>query len=179
MAIFMTAILILLGYRWWLQQQQLKDSATKLEALICEARMVSQDMEAMLNSAVDLSRTVIDDFDTRIKEAQSLPALCIPTAAPPHPDPIAQFYHDLLQEADPDVPCQLEEETPAPEEGSAAGTAMLDDHDYQAYRQMHPTLAVHQLYQRGLGVKQISQILQRGQGEIHLILNLARKKKMG
>lgn len=179
MAIFMAAVLILLGYRWWCQQRELKASATKLEALICEARMVSQDMEAMLNSAVDLSRTVIDDFDTRIKEAQSLPSLSTPTAAPPHPDPIARFYRDLLQEAGSDAPQQPQGEAPALEEGIAAEQAMLDDNDYQAYREMHPTLAVHQLCQRGLSVKHISQILQRGQGEILLILNLARKKKMG
>lgn len=179
MAIFMAAVLILLGYRWWCCQQELKASAIQLKDLICEARTVSQEMEAMLDSAVDLSRTVIDDFDIRIKEAQSLPTLTTSTAAPPIPDPVAQFYHDLFKEADPDGAHQPETETPASEEGIAAETAMLDDNDYQAYREMHPTLAVYQLYQRGLNAKQIAQILQRGQGEIHLILNLARKKKMG
>lgn len=41
----------------------------------------------------------------------------------------------------------------------------------------HPYLAVKSLYERGFSVREIAQLLDRGQGEIELIINLSRKQK--
>lgn len=41
----------------------------------------------------------------------------------------------------------------------------------------HPYIAVRTLYEKGFSVKETAQMLERGQGEIELILNLSRKKK--
>lgn len=181
--IVLSAALFICGYRWWLQQQQQwRSSAAELETLICEAKMVSQDMEAILNSVVETSCTLISDMDNRIQEVRNLPPIYSADKAPQYADPIAQFYRDLLMKdhpAETDSSPQPAKDSPAPTTDDLPMTALLDDHDYQAYRHMHPTLAVHQLYQRGQSIKQIAQILQRGQGEIQLILNLASKRKPG
>ncbi|MEA1960036.1 MAG: translation initiation factor IF-2 N-terminal domain-containing protein [Bacillota bacterium] len=42
----------------------------------------------------------------------------------------------------------------------------------------HPYMAVRVLYEEGYSIREIAQILERGQGEINLILNLADKKKL-
>jgi DNA-binding transcriptional regulator YhcF (GntR family) len=179
MAVFAVIFLILLGWLWWAKQESARASALQLEELISEARMVSQDMEAMLSNAVDLSRSVIDDFDRRLQAAQSLPSrLAAEQAA--GPDPVVQFYQELAAEAHLEMQSGSGELKAAVEQCQPAGAASgpYAEEDYEAYRHMHPTLAVHQLYRQGMDVKQISQILQRGQGEVHLILNLERKKKM-
>lgn len=41
----------------------------------------------------------------------------------------------------------------------------------------HPYLAVHTLYEKGLSIRDIAKVLDRGQGEVNLILNLTRKKQ--
>ncbi len=43
-------------------------------------------------------------------------------------------------------------------------------------RTAHPYLAVRSLHEKGYNVKEIAQLLERGQGEVELILNLIRKK---
>ncbi len=44
-------------------------------------------------------------------------------------------------------------------------------------KKAHPYLAVRTLHERGYSVRDIAQILERGQGEVSLIMNLSQKKK--
>lgn len=166
----------MLAYRWWQEKKAVQASTSQLEALILEARVVSQDMEEILNTAVDVSRSVIDDVESKIKEVQTLtPPILNPLEA--SSDPVVQFYNELLQGtaaieaegqeiagpiAEPEI---VNQQPPA-----------LSKEDYPTYRKMHPYLAVRQLHQQGFSVVEISQILGRGQGEIQLILNLSRRK---
>jgi len=46
-------------------------------------------------------------------------------------------------------------------------------------KQAHPYIAVRMLSEQGFNQKEIAQILDRGQGEVSLILNLAKKKQVG
>lgn len=172
--------LILVGYRWWWQEQQLLASTTRLQKLIGEAELVCRDMEAMLNSAVDISRNIVDSFDTHRPSFENESTSPAPTLlVSPPTDHIALFYQDLFAEPGPDRPPQVaNQETSAPSQDSCAAEEVHDYNDYQIYRQMHPTLAVHQLHQRGHSPKEISRILQQGEGEIELILNLDGQKKV-
>lgn len=43
-------------------------------------------------------------------------------------------------------------------------------------RTAHPYLVVRNLYEKGYNIKEIAQLLERGQGEVELILNLTQKK---
>lgn len=61
-----------------------------------------------------------------------------------------------------------------PEPAQAGGEEELDQ---EMLKSMHPYLAVKTLRDRGHGVKEIAIILNRGQGEITLILNLLEKKR--
>jgi transposase len=45
-------------------------------------------------------------------------------------------------------------------------------------RTAHPYLAVRSLHEKGYNIKEIAQLLERGQGEVELILNLTRKKSV-
>ncbi len=45
-------------------------------------------------------------------------------------------------------------------------------------RTAHPYLAVRSLHEKGYNVKEIAQLLERGQGEVELILNLTQKKSV-
>ncbi|MEN6460479.1 MAG: translation initiation factor IF-2 N-terminal domain-containing protein [Syntrophomonas sp.] len=57
----------------------------------------------------------------------------------------------------------------------------FSDSEYASFinnlKTAHPYLAVRTLYEKGFSVKEIAQLLERGQGEIELILNLSRKKQ--
>jgi ribosomal protein S13 len=45
-------------------------------------------------------------------------------------------------------------------------------------KKAHPYLAVRTLHERGYSVRDIAKMLERGQGEVSLIMNLAQKKKV-
>lgn len=172
---FVGIIVVMLAYRWWQEKRTVQASASQLEALILEARVVTQDMEEILNTAVDVSRSVIDDVESKIKEVQTLtPPILNPLEA--SSDPVAQFYNELLQ-----GPVAIEaggQDTTPIDEPEAANQKppVLSKEDYPTYRNMHPYMAVRQLHERGFSVVEISRIMGRGQGEIHLILNLSHRK---
>ncbi|PKM77707.1 MAG: hypothetical protein CVU90_06310 [Firmicutes bacterium HGW-Firmicutes-15] len=44
-------------------------------------------------------------------------------------------------------------------------------------KKAHPYLAVRTLHERGYSIRDIAQMLERGQGEVSLIMNLSQKKK--
>ncbi|MDD2510036.1 MAG: translation initiation factor IF-2 N-terminal domain-containing protein [Syntrophomonas sp.] len=54
----------------------------------------------------------------------------------------------------------------------------LDEFSLLELRTAHPYLAVRSLHEKGYSVKEIAQILERGQGEVSLILNLTQKKSV-
>lgn len=178
-----SVFLILLGWLYWAKHEEARAASRQLELLINEARMVSQDMEALLINAVDLSKSVVEDFEVRLKDLSERPWPA--EAGPAEPDPVLQFYQELAadkaRQTTPgekapqthDITLPAVQEDPQSEDGP-----LLTDIDFEQYRNMHPTLAVNRLHNQGLDVRQIAQILQRGQGEIHLILNLNRKKKL-
>lgn len=58
---------------------------------------------------------------------------------------------------------------------SASGITM--DFSMDNLKNAHPYLAVHTLYEKGFSIRDIAKILDRGQGEVNLILNLTRKKQ--
>lgn len=182
MAVFAAGFLLLLGWLWWVKQEAIQAQAQQLEELIKEARMVSQNMEAMLTSAVDLSRRIIDEMDMRMQSLRS-PTPELLAHSDSRYEQAAKLYKEL-----PDKP-QVQTQTPEMQDyggqvqAAAPPGQPVDDltrpyaeQGYEVYRQMHPTLAVNQLYKQGMDAKQISQILQMGHGEVLLILNLARKK---
>ncbi len=176
-------LLLFAGWLWWARQEGLRTTARQLEDLINEARIVSQDMEAMLSNAVDLSKRVLDDFEQRFQAARETmpPSPEIPQAGP---DPRLQFYRELSMEECPEAEEQnsdqawntLSSDLPRPPQQLTAD--IPEDRDGEYYRKMHPTLAVNQLHNQGLKPKQIAQLLSRGQGEVELILNLTRKKRL-
>ncbi|MEN6348058.1 MAG: translation initiation factor IF-2 N-terminal domain-containing protein [Syntrophomonas sp.] len=68
------------------------------------------------------------------------------------------------------------------QEGQASGKREKDETmtiDFSAddLKSAHPYLAVRSLYERGWSVRQIAQLLDRGQGEVNLILSLTNKKQ--
>jgi hypothetical protein len=180
-ALLGSLFLILLGWLWWARQEGLRDASRQLEALINEARLISLDMEVMLNNAVNFSKNVADDWEQRIQQCQSQAV----ETGPSQSDPLLQFYQelaggDIKRTALPSQD-QAREAAPASQPLQLLSTNLdvpAPLADPQLYREMHPTLAVNQLNHQGLDVKQIAQILQRGQGEVELILNLTRKKKL-
>lgn len=179
-----SVFVLLLGWLWWAKQEGARAAAKELEVLINEARMVSQDMEAMLNSAVDLSKSVVEDFEVRLKDVREEPKPA--KISPAEPDPVLQFYQELT--ADVHREALLRDVAPEPHDLTPQAdvrqdlaielNSVMTADDFEVYRNIHPTLAVNRLYNQGLDVCQIAQILRRGQGEVHLILNLARKKKL-
>ncbi|MGI5921719.1 MAG: translation initiation factor IF-2 N-terminal domain-containing protein [Syntrophomonadaceae bacterium] len=58
----------------------------------------------------------------------------------------------------------------------------LQSAEYQSFvnnlKKAHPYLAVRTLYEKGFSIREMAQLLERGQGEIELLLNLARKKQV-
>ena len=177
-------LLLFAGWLWWARQEGLRTTARQLEDLINEARIVSQDMEAMLSNAVDLSKRVLDDFEQRFQEAREpMP----PSPEIPHsgPDPLLQVYQELAMQGGREAVEHNDDQARNSLSGSyppllprqlTAGITAESDGEY--YRKMHPTLAINQLHNQGLEPKQIAQLLSRGQGEVESIINLTRKTKL-
>ncbi len=68
---------------------------------------------------------------------------------------------------------RAEEVMPAAEEAAAIRMGFSIDE----LKTAHPYIAVRTMYENGYSIRQIAQILDRGQGEISLILNLAKRKQ--
>ncbi|MDD3364050.1 MAG: translation initiation factor IF-2 N-terminal domain-containing protein [Syntrophomonas sp.] len=56
-------------------------------------------------------------------------------------------------------------------------TNRQSDINIEDLKKAHPYLAVRTLHERGYSVRDIAQMLERGQGEVSLIMNLSQKKK--
>lgn len=58
-----------------------------------------------------------------------------------------------------------------------AASEITMDFSIDELKKAHPYLAVHTLYEKGFSIRDIAKMLDRGQGEVSLILNLSRKKQ--
>lgn len=165
------------------QKNVLDTYRNEMQVLIEEARLVSHDLEEMMNNAVDLSRSVVNDMQHKTHqepEEVSPPVDSIPILpACRVTDPVLDFYEHLCGPA---KVCPV----PAPVCRPSAVTIVPDDNvpgeqaSYKEdpdYRSMHPYLAVRLLQEQGLSIREIARKLERGQGEINLMINLDRKKK--
>lgn len=158
----------------------------EMHVLIEEARLVSQDLEEMMNSAVDLGRTVVSDIHDQVQPdpeeqetEEEVPSVDNVLPAGTLTDPILSFYQYLCG---PQYPVAA----PATNDDTSAIPVAPDNQppfeelsaeDEPDYHSMHPYLAVRFMQEKGFTIKEIAQKLGRGQGEIHLMLNLERKKK--
>jgi len=183
--IITTTILYVLLNSIWLKSVR-RELARKIE----QAEKVKKDLDDLMQSSLELSQSLVQDLESNLErqyklaneamiaEAQSFP----PTTAYNANRELrneaanqrglnwrkvlsayAEDITDSISRADtPDDNKRIKRDTPPD--------------DFLSLQTIHPYIAVKTLLERGYSAKQIAQELNRGQGEINLIINLLNKK---
>lgn len=185
------SIICFVVYRKGLVDEYTRD----LRGLLVQAREVRDDLNQFMEKSWELSEQIVSRLEqsATITADSSLPnAINEPgdSAAPAEDDILAEvsiengdlsYVETMVQESTLSAP-----ETEAAVIAEAASESNLEsdpaageeeEPDQETLQSMHPYLAVKTLRDRGYGVKEIAVTLNRGQGEVALILNLLEKKR--
>lgn len=153
---------------------------------LSEASLVRQDLEDVMENTVRISGDLMQDMDKRIEHWEALHnTVSKEISQKASEDDIKEYegfklgIPDLKAEPLPDnsffskFNCndiQKEQENQRDNEPNPF--------TLEAIKTAHPYLAVRTLYEQGYSIREIAQLLNRGQGEVELILNLSRKRNI-
>ncbi|MBC7075078.1 MAG: translation initiation factor IF-2 N-terminal domain-containing protein [Syntrophomonadaceae bacterium] len=174
----------------------IRDCFEQLKKTVDEARAVSEELEGIMEKSVVVSEHIVDSIDKKMAEFENAGgAAAHNSKASVKKIRIYELAQELgisssslvsaLKESGYGISNHmntLDEETAAfiKRQMSEIKRNVNEDHQEEEMEKLktaHPYLAVRTLHARGYTVKQIAQMLDRGQGEINLILNLAEKKR--
>lgn len=171
--------------------------------IINEAEQLKHDLNIMMENVVDLSRSLVDEIDAKVNDsliiedevlqdddinenklrvyelAQELEMdsgqlLAILTG-------LGFDYNSHMNTLDDNTVQIIKSFLNAnkKEDGELSFIKSVEDNDeaiqIQQIKNAHPYIAVRVLHEKGYGIKEIAKILERGQGEVSLILNLSKK----
>jgi hypothetical protein len=135
------------------QNQYLRHFGRDIRNLLDEANMVKTDMEALLQNAVAVSDAMVNRMDERLNRMEVL------TNPAEH---VREFPRKRRSGE--------KQKKPA----GHGSVSQLND-----IRKAHPYIAVPRLYYEGYTIAEIAGLLEKGQGEIKLILDIQRKREVG
>ncbi|HHW61692.1 MAG TPA: hypothetical protein GX404_07290 [Syntrophomonadaceae bacterium] len=191
--ISIAALLIAIALFTMSRQKAFMESYLQLfNDTLSEASLVRQDLEAMMENAVQVSETIIQDMDESIQQLMTLREgmNSLPVAAVLEDDgqlsrhkgqadlpqaPSASISHNNTQPDQPTVYYLTEQEEAYPAANRLQHQAQ-ESFSLEDIKAAHPYIAVRTLYEQGYSIRDIAQLLERGQGEVELILNLTRKQ---
>lgn len=182
MLVITIVLLLLLLCSIYYQRYILKKYVDDIGELINEADAVKGDLNRILTGAVDLSHELIEELNDKIQEVSSLALTANEELRSCAAEGNTNQVKEDITDYDPktsflfnlDTGNKLDYEISTADKEISKEGLLQDDIDYNL---IHPDLAVKLLYEKGLGVRDIAQIIGRGQGEVNLILNLHAKKK--
>lgn len=152
---FVLAITLMIIYQ---HKRFLETYREELVLIIRESQTVKADLEILLGQAVQLSGQMVNTLEHQVYL--------------PHPDNSGDISDSIDHQASLNPIIINSEEMPLNINSQAAGKPDQQQPDLPIlYHQ------VRDLFQQGHSVKEIARTLNRGQGEVNLVLNLTNKSK--
>ncbi|HZK42804.1 MAG TPA: hypothetical protein VFC73_00750 [Syntrophomonadaceae bacterium] len=184
---------ILIGIIFYnLAKQRNAINSFKLEYAdtINEAKQLKQDLNLVMENAVDISRSLIDELDKKAAKLNSLPHSSKQAAKETPillesdqlntvlPDFELSHHINILDDSIISIEKLLlaTAEDPEDEEKQVMSEMLTEEVvNIEDIKKVHPYIAVRILHDQGHDIKKIAKLLGRGQGEVKLLLNLAAK----
>ncbi len=149
---FMTVALILMAtavYSIHNRQKLVEEFTEEMKGLIQEAEVVKKDFEAIMENAVLLSDDILKSLDERLQKMERL------ASSQNINQPAKSRLRSMERPSRKALPFTIEE-----------------------LRRAHPSIIVPRLWNEGYSIPEIAEILNRGQGEVRLILNLQKRREI-
>jgi len=149
---FMTVALILMAtavYSIHNRQKLVEEFTEEMKGLIQEAEVVKKDFEAVMDNAVLLSDEILKSMDERLQKMERLVTM------QNNSQPAKSRVRSIERPSRKALPFTIEE-----------------------LRRAHPSIVVPRLWNEGYTIPEIAEILNRGQGEVGLILNLQKRREI-
>lgn len=131
------------------RQKVTEDFTTEMKDLIEEAALLKQDLEAMMENTLLVSDEMIKSLDMRLNQLEELTVSQSRRAAFKKPPSIPERQSKRT------LPYKIEE-----------------------LRRAHPSIVVPRLYNDGYSIPEIAELLDRGQGEVRLILDIQKRREI-
>jgi len=131
------------------RRQTTHDFAFDMKELIQEAELIKKDLEAIMENSILVSDTMIQNLDERLERLESLAKLQVENREPSKPKVEDPYGQRQLPFSIADL------------------------------RRAHPSIVVPRLFNDGYSVAEIAELLDRGQGEIRLILDIQKRREVG
>lgn len=148
----MTVALILMAtavYSIHNRQKLVEEFTEEMKGLIQEAEVVKKDFEAVMDNAVLLSDEILKSMDERLQKMERLVTM------QNNSQPAKSRVRSIERPSRKALPFTIEE-----------------------LRRAHPSIVVPRLWNEGYTIPEIAEILNRGQGEVRLILNLQKRREI-
>ncbi|MGE5404261.1 MAG: hypothetical protein ACM3PP_04920 [Candidatus Saccharibacteria bacterium] len=154
-----------------------REISEEMKTLMDDAKIIRQDLEACIQNAVMVSDGMIEKIDMRLQRMETLqttgeialPAAVETTKRKRGRPPKIQSDHVIEKKA---VEKPVKKKVEKQEPGEVP--FYLED-----IRRAHPYIIVPRLYNEGYTVPQIAELLDKGQGEIKLILDVQKRREVG
>lgn len=153
-----------------------QEISDEMKTLMEDAKIIRQDLEACIQNAVMVSDGMIDQIDTRLHRLENIQnhtTIAVPTPIEttkrkrgrPKRQPDTLVEKQVVEK-----PVRIN----ANKQEQAEVPFYLED-----IRRAHPYIIVPRLHNEGYTIPQIAELLDKGQGEIKLILDVQKRREVG
>ncbi|MGE5544334.1 MAG: DUF6115 domain-containing protein [Bacillota bacterium] len=120
-----------------------------MKSLIQEAVLVKKDLESVMENTLMITDDMIKNLDERLNELEKL------VSSQDHRAPDKKPYRTVERRSKKPLPFAVED-----------------------LRRAHPSIVVPRLWNAGYSISEIAELLDRGQGEVRLILDIQKRREI-
>jgi|GEM_PF-2466245 len=131
------------------RQKVTREFTAEMQGLIQEAILVKKDLEAVMENTLMVSDDMINNLDDRLNELEKLASVEPQNASEKNPHRTAE------RRGKKPLPFTIED-----------------------LRRAHPSIVVPRLWNDGYSIPEIAELLDRGQGEVRLILDIQKRREI-
>lgn len=166
------AVLLCTAFYSVARSQRASDYFTQeMRSLIDEANIIKKDLESLMDGSILLSDEMIQKLDSRLSRMEVME---FTESSAPHKGVRPQHISAVASE--PVAVAKFSPNAPYVPQTTNANAIPFPVDDL---RRAHPSIVVPRLHFEGFSVQEIAELLDRGQGEVQLILDLHRKRQVG
>lgn len=148
--IVMAVILIITAIYSIQNRQRVNEEFTaEMNGLVQEAVLAKKDLEAVMENTLIISDDMIKNLDARLNEIEKL------ASSPPQSTPNKETHQIAERQDRKPLPFPVED-----------------------LRRAHPSIVVPRLWNDGYTIPEIAELLDRGQGEVRLILDIQKRREV-
>ena len=149
---FIIVALILMAtavYSIYSRQKVGEEFTTEMKGLIQEAELLKKDFEAIIENAVLVSDDMLKSLDERLEKMERI------TSLQNNNQPSRSRPRSIERKSRKALPFTIED-----------------------LRRAHPSIVVPRLWNDGYSIPEIAELLNRGQGEVRLILDIQKRREI-